>query len=261
VKELVVRAASGAVYAALVLGAALMGASITAILFLCVCAIAARELHRLGVAGLPVAASIIVALVTYGAVAAVPLLTPGELPSFLVVGHVVLMLIVLVLLQKHLYHPLLAAAAMAAYIAAPLAYAAWLTAIDPWLFIGFMLLLWANDSGAYLVGKSIGRHKLMPAVSPGKTWEGFIGGMLLTILLAWPISRLSSALPLHGWFFAAGSIAIAATVGDLYESALKRKAGVKDSGRIMPGHGGALDRFDGYLLAAPVMLLVVLLMR
>ncbi|MBK7944187.1 MAG: phosphatidate cytidylyltransferase [Flavobacteriales bacterium] len=259
-KELLVRAASGAVYAVLVIGSALLGPWAAAILFLLVCLIAARELHRLGVTGLTLAASYVVALVTYVGVAALPLLTPQELPSLLVFAHVILLLIVLAFLQRRLRDPLLSAAAFASYIAAPFAFAVWLAAVDAWLFIGFMLLLWTNDTGAYLVGKSIGRNKLMPSVSPGKTWEGFVGGVALAMLAAWPISDLSSALPLHGWLIAAGGVAIAGTVGDLYESALKRKAGVKDSGRIMPGHGGALDRFDGYLLAAPVMLLVVLLM-
>lgn len=255
------RAASGAVYAALVLGAAWLSPWATAALFLLVCAIAARELHRLGISGLPLPALFTVAVAAFAGAALLPLLQPAAPPAQLLIGQLALLLLVLLRAQQQRAEPLMAAAAAVAYLGVPLAYAVSLTAIDPGLFIGFMLLLWTNDSGAYLVGKAIGRRKLMPAVSPGKTWEGFIGGVLLTLLLAWPISRLSNALPLPGWLIAAAGVAIASTIGDLWESALKRKAGVKDSGRIMPGHGGALDRFDGYLLAAPVMLLVVVLMR
>lgn len=254
------RAASGAVYAALVLGAALLGPWAIATLFLLICAVAAHELHRLGIRGLPRFAAIAIALLAYGGAAALALLGPERLSPQLAMGQAALLVLVLLRMQQRPADPLLCAAAQVAYLAVPFAYAAWLTAVDPWLFIGFMLLLWTNDTGAYLVGKAIGRHKLMPKVSPGKTWEGFVGGVVLTMALAFPISGLSAALSLHGWLIAAGAIAVAGTIGDLWESALKRKAGVKDSGRIMPGHGGALDRFDGYLLAAPVMMMVVLLL-
>lgn len=115
---------------------------------------------------------------------------------------------------------------------------------DPWPVLAFVWMVWANDTGAYLVGKPLGRHKLMPRVSPGKSWEGFAGGLL---------AAGSVAAAVFGWKWAVMGVAVGAlsTVGDLTESAWKRRRGIKDSGQLMPGHGGALDRFDGFLYAAP----------
>ena len=128
------------------------------------------------------------------------------------------------------------------------------------VFVGFMFLLWTSDTGAYLVGRSVGRTKLMPAVSPGKTWEGLAGGVALTMLVGWLLGRYWTVLSAQQWIMCAAAVAITATLGDLLESAFKRAAGVKDSGSVLPGHGGILDRFDGYLLAAPAMVLVVQLL-
>jgi phosphatidate cytidylyltransferase len=121
------------------------------------------------------------------------------------------------------------------------------------IMLSFFILLWSNDSGAYLWGKLLGKHKLYPAVSPGKTWEGCVGGGITAIIAAIIISQyFIETYTLTDWIVAAVLTAIFATLGDLYESLLKRSAGVKDSGKIMPGHGGVLDRFDGYLFALPV---------
>lgn len=121
------------------------------------------------------------------------------------------------------------------------------------LLISFFILLWSNDSGAYAWGKMLGKHKLLPSVSPGKTWEGCIGGGLTAIVAAVLIDIwLYDSIGMHDWVIAAILTSVFSTIGDLYESLLKRTAGVKDSGRIMPGHGGVLDRFDGMLFALPV---------
>lgn len=260
------RAASGAVYVALVLGAAWLGAWATWILFLIVLLLAVKEWHaldrRVGAGAFPEHLALTAAWLAYMASAPLWLPTTDVLIARLLLAAAAAAYLAYGVARSPARGSALRFALLTvAWLALPMACAPHLVRTGPALFVGFMLLLWTNDTGAYLVGKAIGRRKLMPRVSPGKTWEGFIGGMLLTLLLAWPISRLSNALPLPGWLIAAAGVAIASTIGDLWESALKRKAGVKDSGRIMPGHGGALDRFDGYLLAAPVMLLVVLLMR
>lgn len=125
------------------------------------------------------------------------------------------------------------------------------------------ILIWINDTGAYLVGSTCGRHKLLPKVSPKKSVEGFVGGMLLSMIAA-------SLIPL----FTQGSmvwqevalavllgavVSASATIGDLLESVLKRNAGVKDSGNIIPGHGGILDRIDSLLLVVPVTMVLYLL--
>ena len=123
--------------------------------------------------------------------------------------------------------------------------------------LGFMLILWGNDTGAYLVGKYTGRHKLFERVSPKKTWEGLAGGVLLALLIAWIISRYFMVLNGWQWAVVALTIAFFGTFGDLVESLFKRSQKIKDSGAILPGHGGLLDRFDGLLLAAPVVFVLL----
>lgn len=122
-----------------------------------------------------------------------------------------------------------------------------------------LFLVWASDIGAYAAGKTFGKHKMAPAISPGKTWEGWAGGFLLTLLLGWAMGFLLPDLPLTHRLVAAAVVAIFAPVGDLAESMLKRSVGVKDSGTMMPGHGGLLDRFDAFLLVLPVLALLQLL--
>jgi len=118
--------------------------------------------------------------------------------------------------------------------------------------LGFLILLWTNDTGAYLAGRSFGRRKLFQRISPGKTWEGFAGGVLLATLAALSFDRYFGTLQKWEWATVALIIGVFGTAGDLVESMLKRQAGIKDSGNILPGHGGFLDRFDGLLLAAPL---------
>lgn len=117
-----------------------------------------------------------------------------------------------------------------------------------WLaFIG----TWTSDTLAYFVGSAIGRHKLCPAISPGKTYEGAIGGLIGSIAGVMVMGWVSGLSPLHTLLIGL-LVGIAAPLGDLAESALKRFAGVKDSGNILPGHGGVLDRFDAIMFAVPV---------
>lgn len=118
--------------------------------------------------------------------------------------------------------------------------------------LSFLLLLWANDTGAYLIGRAFGRNKLFERVSPKKTWEGFFGGWLSALLVGVILfNQQIHIMNLTHWLVFASIIAVIGTLGDLVESALKRSLKVKDSGHILPGHGGLLDRFDGLLLAAP----------
>jgi phosphatidate cytidylyltransferase len=150
-----------------------------------------------------------------------------------------------------------------------------ITAIyEPYIPMMLMVLVWSSDSWAYVSGKLFGKHKLAPHISPGKTWEGLIGGSLLTALTGFLISyyvftdwtasdlpteklgRYTQNLSPWGWIYTALLgllVGIFGTLGDLYESSLKRNAGVKDSGNIIPGHGGVLDRYDAFLFAIVVM--------
>ncbi|WP_223827698.1 phosphatidate cytidylyltransferase [Hymenobacter armeniacus] len=122
-----------------------------------------------------------------------------------------------------------------------------------------LFLIWASDIGAYAAGKTFGKHKMAPKISPGKTWEGWAGGFVMTLIVGWAIGFMLPDLPLAHRLVAAGVVAVFAPLGDLAESMLKRSVGVKDSGSIMPGHGGLLDRFDAFLLVLPVLALLQLL--
>ncbi len=121
--------------------------------------------------------------------------------------------------------------------------------------LGYFIILWLNDTGAYLTGRSAGRHLLFQRISPKKTWEGIAGGLIVGLLAAWGLSRFFTQLSLTEWIILAILIIFFGTLGDLAESMLKRSVNVKDSGTLLPGHGGILDRFDGVLLSAPVVYL------
>jgi phosphatidate cytidylyltransferase len=118
--------------------------------------------------------------------------------------------------------------------------------------LSFMLMLWASDTGAYLFGRKLGKTKLFERHSPKKTWEGFGGGIFMSVLVAVIISFLFKEIVLPVWVGMAVIIVSLGTLGDLVESMLKRSLDVKDSGTLLPGHGGLLDRFDGLLIAAPM---------
>ena len=130
---------------------------------------------------------------------------------------------------------------------------------SPGIVIGFFLLIWANDTGAYLSGMTLGKHKLFERISPKKTWEGFIGGIIIATLTGWLLSGWLGVVGTAEWIFIALIVSISGTYGDLVESMLKRSIGVKDSGTILPGHGGFLDRFDSALLSFPLVYLFILL--
>lgn len=130
---------------------------------------------------------------------------------------------------------------------------------SPGIVVGFFLLIWSNDTGAYLAGVTFGRHRLMERISPKKSWEGFFGGLFLSLFVAWLISDIMNQENSFMWLAISIVVSIFGTFGDLSESMLKRSTGIKDSGSIMPGHGGFLDRFDSAILSFPLVyvLLVV----
>lgn len=121
--------------------------------------------------------------------------------------------------------------------------------------LAFMLMLWANDTGAYVFGINFGKHKLFERHSPKKSWEGFFGGLLTSLLAAFIISTQFQELSFLQWSIVSIIVTTAGTFGDLFESMLKRSISIKDSGSLLPGHGGLLDRFDGLLFAAPLVFL------
>ncbi|WP_298889436.1 phosphatidate cytidylyltransferase [Porphyromonas vaginalis] len=154
------------------------------------------------------------------------------------------------------------------YIAVPLALTIRLTlVVDPFtsmtqynglLLLAIFIFIWVNDTGAYLVGSRWGKRRLAPNISPKKSVEGSIGGLLLVLLSAVVLRLL--LFPELSWLsilLIAAVVAIFGTIGDLFESSLKRQAGVKDSGKLIPGHGGILDRIDSLLLAVPAVYLLL----
>jgi phosphatidate cytidylyltransferase len=140
------------------------------------------------------------------------------------------------------------------YFALPIASLYHIQRLDPWWLFLLMAIVWLGDTAAFYVGSRIGRNKLAPTVSPNKTWEGAVAGFAtgLAATVAWSLWRLGEV---DGRLLLIGAAtAVAAQLGDLVESMIKRGAGVKDSGDLLPGHGGMLDRMDAMLFAAPVFL-------
>jgi len=123
-----------------------------------------------------------------------------------------------------------------------------------WILLYTLTLIWVADIGAYFFGKRFGRNKLASGISPGKTWEGVIGGIVSNLVWMCFAFLLSNGWGIVFWqFIVIGLFAsVISVVGDLYESILKREAGVKDSGTLLPGHGGVLDRIDGVIAATPI---------
>ena len=143
----------------------------------------------------------------------------------------------------------------ALYFALPIASLHYLQQADPWLVFLLMAIVFLGDTAAYYVGSAVGRHKMAPVISPKKSWEGAAAGFVTAVVAAavwsfWKLERIDPEL-----LAVAAVTALAAQVGDLVESMIKRGSGVKDSGHILPGHGGILDRLDAMLFAAPVLLL------
>lgn len=255
--EVLIRSLTGLVYIGLTVGAALAGPFTTLLLFLPVAVVAAGELHRLTWRtddAPPGAWTQVLAGCLFLVVAVAPIATGWR------IGFVLLTAFLLILLSMGLTlfrggaapaQELGGHVLVLVYVALPFGLVPLVVARGWELFLGFMVLLWTSDTGAYVVGRLFGRHPLFPRVSPKKTVEGLLGGLAFTLLAGWIIARFWTTLDLADWLVLAVVVTITGTLGDLLESAFKRAAGVKDSGHLLPGHGGLLDRFDGFLLAMP----------
>ncbi len=184
---------------------------------------------------------------------------PGQILATVVVGALIFMVVEMARRAHGPEIPIRAAACALGllYVVVPFALVLDLRRLaGPWVVVYLLLLVWIGDTAAYFVGRAVGRRKLSPVLSPGKTVEGTLGSVVITVAAGFALYR--------GWFPSeAGStvhaillplvVNVAAQVGDLAESALKRAAGVKDSSALLPGHGGMLDRIDALLFAAPVL--------
>ena len=127
---------------------------------------------------------------------------------------------------------------------------------NPKIIIGLFILIWMNDTMAYVVGKSIGKNKLFERISPKKTIEGFLGGLVFAVICSLFLAQYYILQPIYVWIIIALIVGVLGTIGDLIESKFKRVAGVKDSGKIMPGHGGILDRLDSIIFVGPFVFLL-----
>jgi phosphatidate cytidylyltransferase len=275
VSELTKRVLVALVGIPLVLGAAYVGRAPLAALLGVVAALGAWELQRMAAEGgvRPLAIGI-------GLAAAIPLLVQAHyervysLPIS-VMATVMLLVVAAAIWTRGVTGRPLAASAVtiftALYVGGTLSFAYGLryhrytltdAAGTALLFLP-LVLTWASDTGAYFVGRAIGKRKLIPSVSPGKTVEGAVGGLLLTVVAAWayasfvlrPVAELT--LTPAGMVLVGVAVSVAAQVGDLAESLFKREAGVKDSSRLIPGHGGVLDRVDSLLFVLPVAFLLL----
>lgn len=255
--ETLTRTLSGAVYIVILVGSALFPASFIA-LFGIFLLLAVFEFCELTAIKKPI--PLVIASVLYVFFSGIPLGYATELALLaltLAVSVKLLFflfssrLIVLSKTQKYIY--------LVGYIILPVIIISKLPffkpGFSPEIIIGIFILIWANDTFAFLVGKAIGKHKLFEKVSPKKTIEGFFGGWIFALLFSIPVALYLSRESLLHWLAIATIVSYFGTLGDLIESKFKRIAGVKDSGRIMPGHGGILDRLDSVIFVAPFVFL------
>jgi phosphatidate cytidylyltransferase len=130
---------------------------------------------------------------------------------------------------------------------------------NPYLLLAVFIIIWVNDTFAYLVGSTLGKHRLFERISPKKSWEGFVGGAVAALGAGYVLSLFIIDLAWWQWLIFSLLVVVFGTFGDLMESFIKRSVKVKDSGRLIPGHGGLLDRFDSMLLVVPIIYFYLLL--
>lgn len=256
-KKLLVRASSGLVYCLIIIGATIGGSGwvlALACLFAVLACIEFRKLNE-GLSNTGMASLVIDCLSCVA-------LTCG----YMVWPLLIWLSLIIVRLVMQLYskseHPIRELAISMftqVYIALPMALMVAMGEINSLTVLAIFILLWINDTGAFITGSLCGRHKLFERISPNKTWEGFAGGLIMSVaasILMWNCDAQFLAIGktapgLWQWIAFALTVSIFGTWGDLVESMMKRSLHVKDSGHIMPGHGGVLDRIDSLLLALP----------
>ena len=270
IHNLIIRALSGAVYVGLIVGALLLGAEWFSALMVVFIALAVIELQKLLATRSPINAGVRVTDLLWGLFisSTVFCVDINEFNMALVCAALAVayipMRLVLATLDKEgaPVASVLYSALTMMYVVLPLSMLSLAGAFSTTTVLITFILIWVNDTGAYLSGITMGRHKMCERLSPKKTWEGFCGGFLLCVIAgcvsAWIIGERSAA-QLAMWGLYAAVVSIVGTYGDLFESLIKRTLGVKDSGHLIPGHGGILDRIDSILAVAPFALLMAIL--
>lgn len=266
--NMLTRASSGAVYVAAIVGAILGGETWFMMLCALFAVLSVTEFERLVVKPPRNTAALLAILVDVLVAACVV-----WMPYFLSVSVLYIVLFpafvllrgILALYDSREKAFLCAACSVMAiiYTAMPMAILAYIYQgagnVGKWLVLIAFIMVWLNDTGAYCVGSACGKHKMSPRLSPKKSWEGFFGGLICCVGAGIACNYLVDA---RGWDLALWIglgvvVSVAATWGDLFESLLKRNLGVKDSGNLIPGHGGILDRIDSMLFVAPALLLYI----
>lgn len=269
--NLLLRTVSGAIYVALIVGALLSGAPWFTALMALFALLAVVEFSALTNGSHPSGPVAIVALVldVIAAGGLCALCFENSLMAYLIFGIVLLAVYSLLRLSISLWDKRPDAFVAAArsifsviYIGLPLSLAAVLNNDTPktsYIVLVMFVMIWLNDTGAYLVGCTLGRHRLFPRLSPKKSWEGFFGGLVFCLGASVACSLwIAPSIPLVLWLVFGLLVCIFATIGDLFESLIKRSLGVKDSGKLIPGHGGILDRIDSLLFVAPAVAIYIL---
>lgn len=204
------------------------------------------------------------AIVIFNAMAASAWHSFSPVPAAIMLSPILLYVVVRMVVQLYIkqsapIHSLTTSLAAQVYVSLPLALMTYMYYIySPMLLLSMFIMIWLNDTGAYVAGSMFGRHKLFERLSPKKSWEGFFGGLAFTIggalVIYYLLNDWLCGLSLTGAIGMGLVVTVFSTWGDLVESMLKRSAGVKDSGHLIPGHGGILDRIDSLLLVVPALL-------
>ena len=271
--NLITRSLTGIVFVLVILGSVIASTWIFAILFLFVTVLTQLEFYRLmrkGACQAQTYIGLVAGIFLYGILAAGAIGLAGLTGNNLIILSIIPLVLVFIFAlysgSSHAFGDIGLTLTGVFYIALPfgLLNYFYLPAhlpedVNYGILLGFFLILWLNDTAAYLVGSAIGKHRLFERISPQKSWEGSIGGAVFALLTAWLLSLYFPAFLLWQWLVMAMIIVVLGTLGDLVESMLKRNLGIKDSGNILPGHGGMLDRFDAVLLSAPVVYVFIAL--
>ena len=264
-KNLIVRALSGAVYVALITASIIAGAPWFYALLCFFATLGVAEVDKMasnkpGIVATALDIAVTLLIVTSGFCFCSPTSLFGTGPLMLVLALVLgLIRAVWALWDKRddAFRCIAGSVLAIVYLGVPMMLFNFVYLYSKWLALFLFILIWFNDTGAYLFGSWLGKHKLFERLSPKKSWEGFFGGMLCCVGMGIGCHYISGGIdwPLWMWPAYAVIVCIAATLGDLFESLLKRAAHVKDSGNIIPGHGGILDRIDSLLFAVPATVL------
>ncbi len=256
-KNLIVRSLSGSVFVALIVTSIFISPLFFGILFLIITIIGTYELVRFSqnIEGLVVnkAITYISSILTYSVLF---LVTSLHNPKWYLILLLLLPIILLIELYRKREFPLLNIAYAifpSVYLALPLGLLNFILPIgNGWLLLAFFVTIWAGDTFAYIVGSLFGKHRLFERISPKKSWEGTIGSVLITLIVSYWYPDIFGILNHWQWSIFVVIALVSGSYGDLIESLFKRSVNVKDSGNIMPGHGGVLDRFDAVILASPI---------